>query len=52
MSEKDLYLALLQSNARIELLLKTLMSAKYGEKEANRVYDEIVKVIEKNLKID
>ena len=52
MSEKDLYLALLQSNARIELLLKTLMSAKYGEKEANRVYEEIHEIIEKNLKLD
>ena len=50
--EKDIYLALLQSTARIELMLKTIMSAKYGDKEANRVYDEIVKVIDKNLKID
>lgn len=50
--ELDLLKAIFQSNARIELLLKTLIQAKYGEKEANRVYDEILKVIDKNLKID
>lgn len=47
---RDEYIALLSSLARIELLIKVLMEAKYGRTEANRVYKEVVETIEKGLK--
>lgn len=48
--DKEEYIALLSSLARIELLIKVLMEAKYGRTEANRVYKEVVETIEKGLK--
>lgn len=48
--DRDEYMALLSSLARIELLIKVLMEAKYGRTEANRVYKEVVETIEKGLK--
>lgn len=48
--DRDEYMALLSSLARIELLIKVLMEAKYGRTEANRVYKEVVETIEKELK--
>jgi hypothetical protein len=50
--ELDLLKAIFRSNARIELMLKAIISAKYGEKEAIRVYGEIIKTVDKNLKMD
>lgn len=41
--------AIYKSLARIELLLKTMIEAQYGEKNAKRVYGEVVNVIDKEL---
>lgn len=48
---KEEYLTLLSSLARIELLIKILMEAKYGRTEANRVYKEVVETIDSQLKV-
>ena len=47
--DKEEFKAVFSSLARIELLIKTIMAEKYGEKEANKVYGEVVKVIDENL---
>lgn len=49
--DRDEYMALLSSLARIELLIKVLMEAKYGRTEANRVYKEVVETIDSQLKV-
>lgn len=49
--DRDEYIALLSSLARIELLIKVLMEAKYGRTEANRVYKEVVETIDSQLKV-
>ena len=48
---KEEYMALFSSLARIELLIKVLMEAKYGRTEANRVYKEVVETIDNQLKV-
>lgn len=49
--DRDEYMALLSSLARIELLIKVLMEAKYGRTKANRVYKEVVETIDSQLKV-
>ncbi len=41
--------AIMSSLARIEFLIKIIMEEKYGRKEANRVYNEVVKRIDSQL---
>ncbi len=41
--------AIMSSLARIEFLIKIIMEEKYGRKEANRVYNEVVKTIDSQL---
>lgn len=48
---KQEFLVLLQSLGRIELMIKSIMEEKYGRKETNRVYKEIVKIIDNNIKL-
>ena len=50
MNKQEL-VVLLQSLGRIELMIKSIMEEKYGRKETNRVYKEIVKIIDDNLKL-
>lgn len=45
------FITLLQSLGRIELMIKSIMEEKYGRKETNRVYKEIVKIIDDNIKL-
>ena len=46
---KEEFKAIMQSLGRIEFLLKIMIEAKYGRTEANRVYGEIVDIIDKEL---
>ena len=46
---KEEFKAIMQSLGRIEFLLKIILEAKYGRTEANRVYGEIVDIIDKEL---
>lgn len=46
---KEEFKAIMKSLARIEFLLKTMIEAKYGRKEAKRVYGEIVDIVDKEL---
>lgn len=48
---KQEFVVLLQSLGRIELMIKFIMDEKYGRKETNRVYKEIVKIIDDNIKL-
>ena len=48
---KEGFVVLLQSLGRIELMIKSIMEEKYGRKETNRVYKEIVKIIDDNIKL-
>lgn len=48
---KQEFIVLLQSLGRIELMIKSIMEEKYGRKETNRVYNEIVKIIDDNIKL-
>lgn len=48
---KQEFVVLLQSLGRIELMIKSIMEEKYGRKETNRVYKEIVKIIDDNIKL-
>lgn len=48
---KEAFVVLLQSLGRIELMIKSIMEEKYGRKETNRVYKEIVKIIDDNIKL-
>lgn len=48
---KQEFVVLLQSLGRIELMIKSIMEEKYGRKETNRVYKEIVKTIDDNIKL-
>ena len=48
---KQEFVVLLQSLGRIELMIKSIMEEKYGRKETNRVYKEIVKIIDNNIKL-
>ena len=50
MNKQEL-VVLLQSLGRIELMIKSIMEEKYGRKETNRVYKEIVKIIDDNIKL-
>lgn len=49
MNNKQEFVVLLQSLGRIELMIKSIMEEKYGRKETNRVYKEIVKIIDNKL---
>ena len=51
MNNKQEFVVLLQSLGRIELMIKSIMEEKYGRKETNRVYKEIVKIIDDNIKL-
>ena len=51
MNNKQEFVVLLQSLGRIELMIKSIMEEKYGMKETNRVYKEIVKIIDDNIKL-
>lgn len=46
---KEEFKAIMSSLARIEFLIKIIMEEKYGRKEANRVYNEVVKTIDSQL---
>ena len=48
---KEEFVVILQSLGRIELMIKSIMEEKYGRKETNRVYKEIVKIIDDNIKL-
>ena len=48
MNEEE-FKAIMSSVARIEFLIKTIMEEKYGRKEANRVYEEVAKIIDSRL---
>ena len=48
---KQEFIVLFQSLGRIELMIKSIMEEKYGRKETNRVYKEIVKIIDDNIKL-
>lgn len=48
---KQEFIVLLQSLGRIELMIKSIMEEKYGRKETNRVYKEIVKIVDDNIKL-
>lgn len=48
---KQEFVVLFQSLGRIELMIKSIMEEKYGRKETNRVYKEIVKIIDDNIKL-
>lgn len=48
---KEGFVVLLQALGRIELMIKSIMEEKYGRKETNRVYKEIVKIIDDNIKL-
>lgn len=48
---KQEFIVLLQSLGRIELMIKSIMEEKYGRKETNKVYKEIVKIIDDNIKL-
>lgn len=50
MNKQEIVL-LFQSLGRIELMIKSIMEEKYGRKETNRVYKEIVKIIDDNIKL-
>lgn len=50
MNKQEL-VVLLQSLGRIELMIKSIMEEKYGRKETNRLYKEIVKIIDDNIKL-
>lgn len=50
MNKQEL-IVLLQSLGRIELMIKSIMEEKYGRKETNRLYKEIVKIIDDNIKL-
>ena len=45
------FVVLLQSLGRIELMIKSIMEEKYGRKETNRVYKEIVKFVDDNIEL-
>lgn len=47
--DKEEFKAIMSSLARIEFLIKIIMEEKYGRKEANRVYNEVVKTIDSQL---
>lgn len=47
--DKEEFKAVLSSLARIELLIKTIMAEKYGEKVANEVYSKAVNIVDENL---
>ena len=49
MNNKQEFVVLLQSLGRIELMIKSIMEEKYGRKETNRVYKEIVKIVDNKL---
>ena len=51
MNNKQEFVVLLQSLGRIELMIKSIMEEKYGRKETNRVYKEIVKIVDNNIKL-
>ena len=51
MNNKQEFVVLLQSLGRIELMIKSIMEEKYGRKETNRIYKEIVKIIDDNIKL-
>lgn len=46
---REEFRAVMESLARIELMIKVNMEAKYGRKETNRVYNEIVNTITKEF---
>lgn len=52
MDTKEILLAILQSNARIELLIQTYLKSQFGEKETQRVYKEVCDLIDKEVKIE
>ena len=48
---KQEFIVLFQSLGRIELMIKSIMEEKYGRKETDRVYKEIVKIVDNNIKL-
>ena len=46
---REEFKAVFTSLARIEMLIKVIMQAQYGEKEANRVYQEVTELMNKEL---
>lgn len=48
---KQEFIVIFQSLGRIELMIKSIMEEKYGRKETNKLYKEIVNIINDNIKL-